>query len=219
MQRGSSALLADAIGPDNARTVSRIRLLPIALVIALPITGCGGNELSLTEYVDRIDSLATAASERGTELLAEGEQATDVTPQLVASGMERGLREIRVPLQEGVDAVDPPKAIADLHDLMWDWHRDFITLERAVASVARATPNTEEGWTALSDSPEMAAYRASLTQGKQLCLDFQAALDERAGRGVFGDSPWIPGDLADATSAALGCQFFPESPEAVYRYP
>ncbi len=49
-----------------------------------------------------------------------------------------------------------------------------------------------EGWTALSQSSEMAAYRPALSEGKQICDGFQARLDATAAAGAFADTPWIP---------------------------
>ena len=65
----------------------------------------------------------------------------------------------------------------------------------------------------------MAAYRAAIAEGKQVCTGFQADLDATAERGVFTDTPWVPGELKEVVEAVLGCQWFPEHPEDVYRYP
>jgi hypothetical protein len=65
----------------------------------------------------------------------------------------------------------------------------------------------------------MASYRAAVAEGKQVCDGFQAELDDIAALGVFSDSPWMPGELRGVVEAALGCQWFPEHPEDIYRYP
>ena len=109
--------------------------------------------------------------------------------------------------------------IADLHHLMWDWHGKFIPIEEALAHRAGTAENTAAGWEALSASPEMAAYRASMAEGKQACADFQAELDATVERGVFADTPWIPSELKEVVDIVLGCDGFPEHPEDVYRYP
>lgn len=187
--------------------------------LTLLFGGCGGDEMSLTEYVERINAVAESAGQTATELFTDAAQVTDFTPQILASGLERGLREIRVPLQEGVDGIEPPEQVAEIHFFMWDWHARFISIEEALAARAGTTEDTEEGWEALSESPEMAAYRDAIAEGRQVCNEFQAKLDATAERGVFSDVPWLPSELTEVVVAALGCEWFPENPQDVYRYP
>ena len=197
----------------------QMRTVVAALCTALVLASCGGDDLTLTEYVDLINDAADRAGQTAAELISAGVLGDDVTPQQLQAGMERGLREIRKPLQESVDAVDPPDQIADLHELLWSWHADFIEIEETLAVRVGETADTAEGWTSLSDSPEMARYRSALAEGKQLCVDFQADLDATESRGAFDDTPWIPGELKEVVTAALGCQWFPEDPQSIYRYP
>jgi len=173
----------------------------------------------MTEYGERIDALAIEAGQRAEELFADAPPITDVTPRMLQTRLERGLLEIRIPLQEAVDGIDPPAQIADLHDLMWDWHSDFISVEEALGARMGEAEDSDEGWTALSESPEMAAYRSAIAEGKQICDGFQARLDATAAGGVFADTPWIPSEMKEVVEAVLGCQWFPEDPEDVYRYP
>ena len=115
--------------------------------------------------------------------------------------------------------IEPPEQVVELHTLLWSWHAEFIAIETALAERIGETPDTAAGWTSLSDSTEMASYRASIAEGKQVCLDFQAQLDETEARGAFEDVPWLPGELSEVVNAALGCEWFPEDPESVYLYP
>jgi hypothetical protein len=195
------------------------RLVPLALCVTLLLWGCGDGDMSLAEYVKRVNAMADQASQQGEELFAEAAQITDFTPQHLQAGLERGLREIRVPLQEAADAIEPPEQVASLHHLMWNWHAEFINIEEALAARAGTAEDTAADWEALSESPEMAAYRAAIAAGKQVCTDFQAELDATAERGVFADTPWVPGELKEVVEALLGCEWFPEHPEDVYRYP
>jgi hypothetical protein len=189
------------------------------LAIALVANGCGDGQMSLSEYGERIDALAQEAGRKGEELLSSPEDVAEFTPQVLQAGLERGTREIRIPLQEAVDQIEPPDQLAELHDLMWGWHAEFIDIEQALAARAGETPHTDEGWTALSNSPEMAAYRAGIAEGKQICIDFQERLDASESAGAFADTPWIPQEMSEVVDAVLGCQWFPENPEDVYLYP
>ncbi len=195
------------------------RSVPALLGIALLLGGCGGGEMSMTEYGERIDAAATEASQRAEELFADAVWTADATPRQLQGLLERGLLEIRIPLQESVEGIDPPAQIADLHDLMWDWHSDFISVEQALVARVGEAEDSVEGWTALSESPEVAAYRSAIAEGKQICDSFQARLDATAAAGAFADTPWIPSEMKEVVEAALGCQWFPEDPENVYRYP
>ncbi len=189
------------------------------LCLAVGLTACGESGTALTEYVDLINVAAEQAGQTAQQLISEGVLAGDLNPQQLQAGIERGLREIRLPLQESVDAIQPPRQVADLHELLWTWHADFIAVETALAERVGQAADTEEGWTALSDSSEMAAYRGSVAAGKQVCIDFQAELDDTAVRGEFKDVPWLPGELKEVVIAALGCEWFPEDPDSIYRYP
>ncbi len=195
------------------------RSAPALLGIALLLGGCGGGEMSMTEYGERTDAAATEASQRAEELFADAVWTADATPRQLQGLLERGLLEIRIPLQESVEGIDPPAQIADLHDLMWDWHSDFISVEQALVARVGEAEDSVEGWTALSESPQVAAYRSAIAEGKQICDSFQARLDATAAAGAFADTPWIPSEMKEVVEAALGCQWFPEDPENVYRYP
>lgn len=188
-------------------------------MVMVVVSGCGSQELSATQYVDQINAITGPATQKGEALAVEAAQVTDFTPQHLQAGLERALREIRVPLQEAADAIEPPAAIADVHHLMWDWHATFISIERALATRAGAAADTVEDWEALSASPEMAAYRAQLAKGKQICSDFQGELDARADGRSFAIDSWLAVELEEIGRAVLGCESFPDHPENVYRYP
>ncbi len=104
----------------------------------------------------------------------------------------------------------PPEQIADLHAL---YFRELPISELA----ARA--GTAADWDELSESAEMAAYRAGLAADNQVCADFQGKLDATAEREVFADSPWIPSELTEIVDYALGCSSLIEHPEDAYRPP
>ena len=74
------------------------RLGPFVLSAALVIGACGGGDISLTEYTERVDAIfnegvqkyeSLLASPEGRVLLAEGEELADFTPQDLQVAMER----------------------------------------------------------------------------------------------------------------------------------
>ena len=196
---------------------TRQLVVPV-LFLMLVASACGGGGLSLTEYTERVNAIEVSASEQGEALAANVGEIEDFTPQDLQAMLEQA-RVIRVEVDGGVNDLVPPEQIADVHELVFDWHSDFIATEEALAVRAGAAPHTPAGWTDLSDSPEMAAYRSALADGKRVCLEFQERLDATEARGAFADTPWIPGEMKEVVERVLGCVWFPDSPDDVYRYP
>jgi hypothetical protein len=194
------------------------RLASLTVLLTLLLWGCGGGELSLTEYTERINDVEMRASRQGEVLAAEAQDTVDFTPQDLQAMLEEA-RVIRIEVKDATDDIEPPVQVADIHDLVFDWHTEFIAIEEALAARAAVAPHTDEGWTALSDSPEMETYRSALAEGRQVCLEFQGRLDATEARGVFADTPWIPGEMKEVVERVLGCGWFPENTEDVYRYP
>lgn len=198
------------------RMASRMPVLVMMLCPLLLLSACGG-EMSLTEYVDRLNALEAEASARAERLRSSGESA-DLTPQDLATGLELS-REIRETVQDAADDIDPPSQVEDLHDRVFDWHARFMDVEAALARRASGVEDTDAGWSDLSDSREMADYRVALADGKQLCDGFQAELDATSARGAFEDVPWLPGEMSEVVEAVVGCEWFPDDPQSVFQWP
>jgi len=186
------------------------RYVMAGLGVGLFLFGCSGGGLSLTEYVDRLNAIGDRTIPQTDALIAELERST--TPRDVKVTMER-MVALRIESVEATEALDPPEQIADLHQFSLGWEARLLPIEEALA--ARA--GTVAGWEEFSQSAEMAAYRAALVEGKQGCIEFQTRLDATAVRGVFDDTPWIPGELKEVVEARLGCGLFPENPEDLFR--
>ncbi len=199
-----------------------MRFMLVGMSLVLTVSGCGGSEMSLTEYVDQLNAINKRGLQQYLELLAspqgevlvaaEAAQITDFTPQDLQVGLE-GVIEIAVAVKEAADAIEPPEQVADLHHRLFD--DKFTFFEEALAARAGTAANWEE----LSESPEMEAFRAAMAEDKQACIDFQAELDATANRAVFADTPWIPGFLKEIVDAVLNCEFVPEIPEDMFRPP
>lgn len=175
----------------------------------------------MSEYVERLNAILVraiqqyellVASPQGAVLVAEGAQLTEFNPQDLEAALE-GVAEIEAELREAMDDIEPPEQVVDLHNLLFD--ERFTTAREALGDRAGTTADWEE----LSETPEMAAYRTAVAVDKQACLDIQAELDATTERGVFADTPWIPGELKEVVEALLGCAAFPENPEDLFRPP
>jgi len=190
---------------------------------------CGGSsEMSLTEYIEGVDAIfargveqyeALASTPQGLVLIVgqgshlglEGQEAqlSDFTPQDLHEALEQ-VAQIQSEALEAAAAMNPPDQIADLHAIFF---RELPISELAVRA------GTATDWEELSESAEMAAYRKALAADNEACANFQAKLDSTAARGVFADTPWIPGDLKETVNYALGCDALPAHPEDAYRPP
>lgn len=200
------------------------RSILFGFVAALLLSACGGGDMSLTEYVDRLNVIveqarqryeALATSPSGGVLIAESDQLARFTPQDLQMALEQ-VREIEAEVEEATAAIDPPVPVAELHNLFFDFDNEFIRAQEALAVRA----GTAVDWTELSGSPEMAAYRSTLAADKQHCFDVQAEVNKIGEQGeAFADTPWIPSQLMEIFEVALGCDGYPERPEDLYRPP
>ncbi len=203
-------------------------LTRFALIAVLLLSACGGGEMALAEYVERLDAIfdrgiqqyeAIVESPEGLVLIVgqgshlglddQGAQLTDFTPQDLHVALEQ-VAAIQAEALESAADIEPPEQLADLHAL---YFRELPIAELA----ARA--GTAADWEELSESPEMAAYRTALAADNQVCADFQAELDATADRGAFADVPWMPSKLTEIVDYALACDALPTNPEDVYRPP
>jgi hypothetical protein len=199
-----------------------MRFACASALLALIIAGCGGGELSVTDYVASLNATVDTArgeyealvtSPEGAVLLANGEQLAEYTPHdlQVALG---AIRDIEVGVEERIGAIQPPEEVADMHNFWFDFDSNFIPAQDAL----EARAGTAADWDELSESPEMAAYRSALADDKRWCAEFEAQLntpeDEREN---LTDIPWIPSEMKQIVEAVLGCAGYPEHPEDVYR--
>ena len=203
-------------------------LLVVLGLFGTMLSGCGGGEMTMTEYVEAVDAIFTrgmaryetiVASPEGLVLIVgqgehlglddRGMELTDFTPEDLHIALEK-VADIQDEALAAAADIDPPEQIEELHAL---YFRALPIRELA----ARAA--TAGDWDELSASPEMAAYRAALAADNEVCEEFQARLDATADRGAFTDVPWMPGELAEIVEYALGCSSLPQNPEDAYRPP
>ena len=81
---------------------------------------------------------------------------------------------------------------------------DLLSAERQRADLA-ATATTSAELDALWEGPETTAVEAAEAQGVLLCLAAQAEFDATEERDQLEDVPWIPPDMKEVISVALGC--------------
>jgi hypothetical protein len=109
--------------------------ISFALCVSLPLASCGGGEMTMTDYVERVDAIfdrgfeqyeAVVVSPQGQVLLVgqgghlgfadQGAQLTNFTPWDLHVALGQ-VAEIQAEALGAAAAVDPPDQIADLHAL------------------------------------------------------------------------------------------------------
>lgn len=177
----------------------------------LVLVACGTSSPSMTEYGDRLDELrdtyAPQAEAAWLEFLALPEPTLEDLETL--AGREAAIRS---QLESELRNLDPPEALAELHDVLADWITSLRQAGTALADRA-ASGGT---WGSLLQSAEYQAYESTLIGGAVACNDFQAKLDATEARGVFADSPWVPGEMQEAADAIIGCDAIPDDLDPMF---
>jgi hypothetical protein len=183
----------------------------VAAAVLLVTAGCGGSNLSMSEYGDRLNDIQLTYAPRAVAAWTEFMELPHPTTGDLKTLIDREVA-IRIELEDRFRDLDPPAEVADLHRMLADW----ISALREAGEGLGARAGTVGGWDELLLSAEFREYEATLVGGAGVCDEFQARLDATAERGVFGDTPWVPADLREAADAVLGCDTIPEDLDAVF---
>ena len=176
-------------------------VLIVALLVVVPSSCDGNSRLSLTDYVERVNTMAADSRAQAERLLLDYRALTAPTVDDLATMLEEVLAIRVVVQQEFVDLGEPPDQIAELHAAMVDWHAAAIDVERALATRAGQVSS----WAELEQSAELDAYSAKGAEGLVVCRELQAKLDATEARAVFAGTPWVPGEMKEVVDAVLGC--------------
>jgi DNA-binding Lrp family transcriptional regulator len=176
-------------------------LLVLALLVIVPSSCDGNGQLSLTDYVERVNTMTADGRAQAERLYVDYRALAAPTVDDLATMLDQVLA-IRVEVhKELVDLGEPPDQIAELHAAIVDWHAAAIDVERALATRAGQVSSWEE----LERSAELEAYKVMGAEGLMVCRELQAKLDATEARVVFADTPWIPGEMKEVVDAVLGC--------------
>ena len=167
--------------------------------LAVLLARCGGGRLSLTEYAETLEAIASELSEQlevGDVRMSTGTPTVEDAREVLTDAVD-----VRAEFQEALTALDPPDDVADLHADLVDLHAQIISAQEAFAARTETATGLEE----LEQSAEAQAYRAMVAESVSVCEEFQARIDATADRDVFVDTPWIPADLKEVVEATFGC--------------
>ncbi|MCP3997977.1 MAG: hypothetical protein GY722_23400 [bacterium] len=192
----------------------------IWLAVIVIAGGCGGGEMSMADYVDSVNEIATtasrqyqefAASPQGRVLVAERDQLGEFTPQDLQAGLDR-IGRIEHGILETAADINPPERVSEFHSFYF-----ALSPYTAAREALSARAATAASWDELSATPEMAAYRSAVAEDKKACTDFAATIEERRGQAVFDPMPWFPSELTEVVEAVFACDEYPEHPEDMFR--
>jgi hypothetical protein len=162
----------------------------------LLLLGCGGGTLSMTEYAESLDLLA---SDLGGKLEAMDVRVTE-TPTVDEARLVLGeALAARTEFQESLTELDPPRELAAIHNDLVDLGARIITVQGAFAAQAATATSLDE----LLNSTESEAYQAVQIELFEPCHDLQARIDAIAD---LAGIPWIGiGTGREVIRVAFGC--------------
>ncbi len=178
----------------------RTRITLGCLSIVLALAACGTDQLSLPDYVDELNAVIEDGSDQIEPLYIELLSAGEPTLEGMRSVLDQEVA-IRIEIQDEFANLKAPDQIAELHDALVNWHGQMIQAQELLGSRA----NSATTWSEFEQSDEFREFDAVMEEGLAGCLELQAKLDATEARGVFSDTPWIPGELKEVVDAALGC--------------
>ena len=169
--------------------------------VMLIASACGGS-MSLTEYAEEVETLVT---ELGTQVAALDAEREARGPSVEGEVEYWGSRAAaRKQFHDGLNELEPPSELADMHELAVDIMLRFTVAEEALAAKARDLEDLA-GIASLWASAEIRAWQAVDEESRVICVVAQRELDETEQRSDLEDLPWIPGEMKETVQVAFGC--------------
>lgn len=176
---------------------------PIALGVAacLLLQACG-SDVSLTGYAEEVEALVITMNARLDELDAEIEGSEDL------ERIKRYARErvaARNAFLDGLDALEPPDDVAELHATALDIVGRLTDAEEVLSDRVQAV-EPGEGIGDIWATPEGRAALAADVEAIALCRAAQEELDTTERGEGFENAPWIPDEMKEVIRVAFGCE-------------
>lgn len=179
-----------------------MRRVLVATCLLLTLASCSGDELTLTEYAEIVESHTTTMYARLEGFTEEGAFAGATVEKIQA--IYREIAAAYRGLSDGLRAIEPPAEIVDVHDAAIEAVTKLTAAGDAMARRADAVETPDE-LSALFASPESQAFEAATTEMITFCQERQAEFDATADREVFAETPWIPAEMQEVILVAFGC--------------
>ena len=177
-------------------------MLATALLCVPFLTGCGGDQLSLSEYSTEVAELVQEFDAR---LDAEAQEYFSGPPDVEAAQeyvriRVAGYRDV----VERTNAIDPPETVQELHATFREIMGKLLIAEEARAAFAETVTSTDE-LDLVWEGPEVRAIRAVEEEAIVLCYAAQSRFDATEQREALEDIPWMPSELKEVVRVALDC--------------
>ncbi len=179
-----------------------MRRILMVICLLLVLASCGNGELTLTEYAEQVEHHTTTMYARLEAATEEGAFASATVEKI--QSIYGVVAEAYGGLLEGLEAIEPPSDVAELHDIAVESASRLKAAGDAMARRANAV-ETPDQLDALFESPEARALEVASLEMTGFCQERQSELDATAERDVFADTPWIPAELQEVVLVAFGC--------------
>lgn len=169
--------------------------------LVLILTSCGGN-LTLSEYAAQAEDLVAEMESDFASLDREWE-SQDPSVEGALRYWD-GRLDVRAEFLAGVEALDPPEAVADQHAAALDVFGRITAADEDLAERVATFETVAEHWQWV-DTPEGLAADELLEEVFAFCRASQAEYDATKDREGLKDVPWIPSEMSEVVSVAFGC--------------
>lgn len=157
--------------------------------------------MTASEYVEELNVIVSRANALFEPAVASYNQVAEPTFADEVTFLSREL-EIRRGMAVPIDALDPPKLLADVHELIVEVSERQLGAAEGLLTVAQGVNSFDE----LQGTAEFAVYEAANEFGSRVCVEVQAMLDDLADKeDPFADTAWVADQLSLAVRGALGC--------------
>ena len=173
----------------------------LGLMAILVVASCASG-LTLPEYADEIEQLVTVQNAKLDQLDAEFGESADLEG-IKTYASERIVA--RRALIAGMEELDPPESVAELHAEALDILKRVTEAEAVLVAIVQES-NSVESLGDLWETPEGVAARQADGRAILICEAAQETFDRTQAQEGFEDVPWIPTEMKQVIRVAFGCQ-------------
>lgn len=179
-----------------------VRRVWAAAGLTLILVACGGGSLTVPDYAGQSEDLVAVLAAQLESLDAAWESQT---PTLGGARVYWDDRlAARREFLDGIQALDPPEELADLHNTAVELFSSIATTEEALAARVAAfetVADLEQMW----ETQEGQAAQAALEDVFELCRAAQTKFDATEERESLEDVAWIPAEMKQVIQVSFGC--------------
>ena len=170
------------------------------IAIAILASSCA-SEISLPEYAKEVEALVTTMNARLDELDTEFSDAENLDD---TREYARERVEARTVFLSGMNELDAPEAVADLHAEAIAIMNRVVETESALSEMIQKLDSVSDV-DSIWDTPEGVAAQAADERAIILCEAAQETLDSTDSRSELEGVPWIPPEMKQIVRVAFGC--------------